>query len=380
MPTLSQSLHKYDLSFLRNLARLWGLELPGEKKTTIIEQLTARILDPQYNQPMLQRLSPEARLILEDLTAHQGRLPLAAFARKYGELRRVGAGKRDREAIWRSPQNAAESLWFYGLIFLDFFEGETGIEEFVYLPPDLFPHLPFPVNTQPPQFEAVLSAEQVSLACATQDYLVDDTCTFLAWLRKTQRPSSSDTKLKKHLLLSKEHLPGIPIPLRTEFLQAILSDAGVLDINSSMPLPEPARRFLSLERWQRLAWLYEAWLKSTSLNELRQLEHIEPLGEWENDPRIPRLFITNQLRSLQIEQWYELSPFAQYIHDHYPDFQRPGGNYEVWLIRRRSDQQFLRGFESWFEVEGQLLRYLILGPLLWFGLVEVGVKKGKPAS
>ncbi len=42
-----------------------------------------------------------------------------------------------------------------------------------------------------------------------------------------------------------------------------------------------------------------------------------------------------------------------------------------WFIRRISDEQYLRGFESWDEVDGALIRYLITGPLHWLGLVEL---------
>ena len=55
----------------------------------------------------------------------------------------------------------------------------------------------------------------------------------------------------------------------------------------------------------------------------------------------------------------------------YPDFQRPAGDYDSWFIKRAADGTFLRGFGSWDEVDGALLRYFITGPLHWLGLVDL---------
>ena len=45
-----------------------------------------------------------------------------------------------------------------------------------------------------------------------------------------------------------------------------------------------------------------------------------------------------------------------------PDFQRPTGDYDTWYIRRTDTQEFLKGFDQWDAVEGELLRFLC-GPL-----------------
>jgi hypothetical protein len=55
----------------------------------------------------------------------------------------------------------------------------------------------------------------------------------------------------------------------------------------------------------------------------------------------------------------------------YPDFQRPAGNFDVWLVRRASDGESLRGFAHWDVVDGALIRHLISGPLFWLGQVEL---------
>lgn len=377
MPKLSQSLSKYDLGFLRIVCQLWGFDhLPKDKKTAI-QQLSAWMIDLQNIQRILDSLPSDARAALEDLIAHQGRLPSAVFSRKYGEIRQVGAGKRDREAIFLSPQSASERLYFLALIFQDFFEKDQALEEFFYVPDDLLVALPVSPSIDTPRFEGALSSEQVEPTCSGQDLLYDDVCTCLAWLRMEKFAHKKLNELQRHLLLSKKHFKELPLSLTPEFLVTLLTEAAVVNPSGS-PIPERIRHILSIPRFEAIQFLYETWLRSLAINELKQLEQLECVGEWENDPASARLLLVDRLRSLQSEVWYDLDLFVEYLHDHFPDFQRPGGNYEIWLIRRRSDGVFLKGFESWYSVEGELLRYLLLGPLVWFGILELGLKRQKP--
>ena len=43
----------------------------------------------------------------------------------------------------------------------------------------------------------------------------------------------------------------------------------------------------------------------------------------------------------------------------------------LWFIKRASDGQYLRGFESWDEVDGALIRFFITDILYWLGMVEL---------
>ncbi|GAB4477212.1 MAG: hypothetical protein Kow0088_15800 [Anaerolineales bacterium] len=380
MPNLSQSLAKHDLGFLRIIAQLWGMETVFSEKRTAISQLTQWMTEPQNMRNLIRQLPSEAREAIEELAAHHGRLPFARFSRKYGEIRQVGSGKRDREAIFLNPQSVAEILWFHGLIFLDFFESENGIiEEYIFLPTDILSVLPTTSTERYLGFDKVIAPELVRHTVSASDVLFDDLCTFLAWLRKGKPNPTRLEELQKHLLLTKERLAEFIFIPNPALLLILLKDAGIVDSNDT-PLPEPTRTLLSLPRWEALCKLYQVWLNSTSINELRQLESLECVGEWQNDPLAPRHFLVQQLNWLSTNQWYSLNEFIDFIHDNFPDFQRPGGNYTVWLIRRRADEKFLTGFDSWYDVEGELLRYLILGPFFWFGIVEIGVLPDSPQT
>ena len=59
-----------------------------------------------------------------------------------------------------------------------------------------------------------------------------------------------------------------------------------------------------------------------------------------------------------------------------PDFQRPGGDSESGYIRSEREDVYLNGFESWDQVDGALLRFMLTGPLHWLGLAELGRSAG----
>jgi hypothetical protein len=64
-----------------------------------------------------------------------------------------------------------------------------------------------------------------------------------------------------------------------------------------------------------------------------------------------------------------------------PDFQRPAGDYDSWFIRLRQTGDFLRGFENWDQVDGELIRFMICGPLHWLGILDLASPEtGEPAS
>jgi hypothetical protein len=77
------------------------------------------------------------------------------------------------------------------------------------------------------------------------------------------------------------------------------------------------------------------------------------------------------LSQLPQDIWWNLPSFVNAIHDIQPDFQRPAGDYDSWFIRKDNSDDFLRGFSSWDEVDGALLRFLITGPLHWLGFYDL---------
>ena len=47
-----------------------------------------------------------------------------------------------------------------------------------------------------------------------------------------------------------------------------------------------------------------------------------------------------------------------------------------WFIKRESDGQYLRGFSSWDQVDGALIKFFITNILHWLGQVDLCIAEG----
>jgi Helicase conserved C-terminal domain len=367
MPDLVHSLPSKDLGFLRIIASLWGVELTSADPATAAAELAEALCDAGLVEEVVSTLPAAGREALGVLAGADGRMSWVNFARRFGEVREMGAGRRDREQPHLHPVSAAEMLWYRALIAKSFFETEKGPQEFAYIPDDLLMALDFAgMQEDKPELPAEKSAGRTTASknemlgrpaspaekaviLPANDGILDDACTFLAALRKGIEPPKT----------------GIPVHVLHEFLSA----AGILA--NDIPQPEPVRRFLETERSRALEILSQAWQESETFNELRLLPGLAFEGEWKNQPQETREFLLSLLEPIPENQWWSLPAFIRDIKQKYPDYQRPAGDYDSWFIKRSADGLYLRGFESWDEVDGAFIRYFITGPLFWLGLVDL---------
>jgi hypothetical protein len=119
--------------------------------------------------------------------------------------------------------------------------------------------------------------------------------------------------------------------------------------------------------------LQDAWLESVSFNELRLMPTIVCEGEWSNNPQETREFLLNLLDPIPENKWWSLGAFVRDIKQKYADFQRPAGDYDSWFIKRKSDGQYLRGFSSWEQVDGALVKFFITDILHTLGQVDISI-------
>jgi hypothetical protein len=365
MPNLIQSLQARDLGHLRIVAGLWGLELTSSEYEDALKEVSATLLDPELVQEIMDSLSREARSALQDLVAAGGKMPWAAFARQYGEIREAGPGRRDREQVYLNPVSTAEELFYRAFLARAFFDAPSGAQEFAYIPDDLAKILEqkgqkeLQGEPSEPQASAkgiipepfgrlATPRERVHLVPAS-DRLLDDATTFLAALRMGYEP------------------PGMQVPARVvgEFLKA----ARIVVEQTSQP--EQVKSFLEMSRQQAHDLLARAWRASDTFNDLRMVPSLVCEGEWTNQPLTTRRFLLRLLEAVPKGKWWSLPAFIRNIKERSPDFQRPVGDYDSWFIKRISDGEYLRGFAAWDEVDGALIWYLITGPMYWLGMVEL---------
>lgn len=392
MPSLAQTLPANDIVFLRIIASFWGLELASTDPAEAAVELAEALCDAELLEEVVSTLPGEGREALEALEAENGRMPWVAFARRFGELREMGPGKRDREHPHQKPSSASEILWYRGLLARAFLNGENGPQEFAFIPDDLFMALDFaglipepgqaePVGELPdepvepesaPPGEKELPARteedlpgrpaspnEKAFPLPAGDQLLDDACSYLAAVRMGLEPAGL----------------RLPLPVLREFLLA----AGV--ISAAAPNAEAVKSFLEAPRPQAMTTLRTAWQASATFNELRQLPGLAFEGGWSNQPLATREFLFNLIKPIPAGQWWSLTAFIRDVKDRFPDYQRPAGDYDSWFIKREADGVYLRGFSHWDEVDGALVRYLITGPLHWLGLLDLAAPEaGAPAS
>lgn len=365
MPDLLSAFQTQDLGYLRIVASFWGVELTGQETGSAGAELARAILNSrELADEVISSLAGEARDALGALVSSGGQLPWASFTRTFGEIREMGAGRRDRERPFLAPRSSAEMLFYRGLLARAFLETGHGPTEFAYIPKDLLNLLtqgdklrptkggvgdeaslvPGAVAPTSPPGRRALPAEHAAVVPAT-DHILDDAATYLGALRAGDA-TSKDARL-----------------------QSLLRAAGL--ISGMQPVPARIRAFIEADRRAALATLVEAWRHSETFDELRLVPGLEFEGTWKNPASEARSALLAMIELVPSGVWWSLPAFIQGIKKQLPDFQRPSGNYDSWFIRRRADGAYLRGFDSWDEVEGALVRYFVTGILHWLGLLDL---------
>ncbi|MBE0672246.1 MAG: helicase-associated domain-containing protein [Anaerolineales bacterium] len=363
MPLFQQSLLKQDIGHLRIIAGFWGIELESADSDSALEELCASLLDLEAVTETMDILPAEARSALNALVESGGKMEWVIFARKYGEIREMGAGRRDRERPHMKPISVAEILFYRGFIAKAFFDSGKGAQEFAYIPEDLLELIGELENdaggdeikkVSEPLGRPATPLEKAIEIPAT-DHILDDATTHLAALRMGKTDFMPDPQLT-----------------------ALLTTAKL--VNKDIPQTEAMKKFLEAPRSEALGMLFTAWLDSPTFDELRLIPSLVCEGEWKNQPLVTREFLMDLVNSIPQNKWWSLPAFLRAIKEKFPDFQRPAGDYDSWFIKRASDGQFLRGFAYWDSVDGALVKYFIQ-LLHWLGRVNLAApEEGKEAT
>jgi hypothetical protein len=354
MPDLLHTLEGHDLGFLKIVAGCWGIELSAPDAASAQPLLVRALSNRPLIGEMLEALPEAAREALEVLLENEGKLAWALFTRRFGEVRPMGAGRRDRERPDLNPVSAAEVLWYRALIGKAFFNLPPEPQEYAYIPDNLLEYLEPLGSSHISPMGRPASPGECAHPLPVTDRVLDHACTLLAARRMNLKPQTETD--------------GQEIPWH--ILQDLLGAAGLLDDYGS-PVPEAARLFLESERGDALTELAQAWLNSPKFNELRLLPGLKFEGEWQNNALQTRQTVLSLLSQLPEDTWWSLPAFISAIKERRPDFQRPAGDYDSWFIRKAETDTYLRGFSSWDDVDGALLRFLITGPLHWLGILDL---------
>ncbi len=423
MRPLTQALADHELIVLRVIGEWWELDLSGADKAACIPTLTQALAQLDMTEEV-SYLPPEEAEAFLALAQQGGRLPVAVFSRKFGDVRQMGPGRLEQEEPWFDPASPAEALWYRGFLYRGFDKTADGMVEYYYIPDELArPFAPAappksPAASPPPPKVAkatdgpiassappvppksvgtptpasapkVLGAPKLSGALspsasllppgvtAIRDaemayhaaplYAVDDLTTILAAAQTIPLHENNLDRLN-HLLLDAD-------PERRSLLLTLAWDMGMLrETDNGFKPARAGVTWLQKEREGQLRDLAEAW-SSSSWNELKHTPGLACEGSgWENDPILARTALLDALP--HSSDWFRLDDVVASIKTHTPDFQRLDGNYDTWYIRDLATNEYLTGFDSWDRVEGRLLAFLLTGPLHWLGLCDVSPQTG----
>lgn len=355
--TLYQSLLDSDLARLRAMAEQWQIELTADRRADVAAELTDEMARIESVERAWHALTERQQAALIDLLQRGGAIPWLIFARRWGDVRTVGPGRLEREALWRDPISPAEGLWYWGFIQRAFAPQEDDQVEMAFVPEELQLYLPTPPPLEIPPPEPTTPPEHI---IPGDDALADALVTRWARLQAGRGQAAPD-----HDAASAEAL-----------LETLALEQGWIRADEQgrrHPVAEPMLAWLQSDPWAQWTALVKAWLSSRQWNDLAAVPTLSPGPDagWPNDPLTTRRNFLAVMEHCATDVWYDLETFVAYVKAHATDFLRPTGNYDVWALRAAASGEMLRGFTAWEAIEGAWVRFVLTGPLHWLGLVDL---------
>ena len=357
MPSIYETYRDYDSDLLEMIAEHWGIEQDVNWRKKPARQVANLTNNPYLFSEMIASLSPSSLLAFRSLTSQKGRIERGIFERAHGNMREMGAAMREKDRPDQNPVSDTELLFYRGLVGLAFFDAEGEAKEFFFVPDEFLMYSISPAEEGlsskffPPE---KMNSDQVKLRSDRK--LLEMTAMRLAILRGTIPEGEYRTMID---------------PSFFAFIDGLLFENEVITKGTSLDA-EKLKYILQGDEKELLPFLFESWRKSQTINDLRMVPGLTFEGQWINDPLKPRQALLSIFDQLPADTWFLLDDLVARLYEFSPHFLRSGGEFEQWFIKESGRNSFLKGFSSWPLVEGRLVRYLVEGPLSWFGLVKIG--------
>jgi len=358
MPTIIESLIDYEPDLLEMIVEQWGIgqDLPADSHSP--KRIAALIKEESLFREFVQALPKEDFNALLVLAGNQGRLPIDRFERQFGNLREMGAARRSKTRPDRSPLSISENLFYKGLIARAFFKDGKEAREYYFIPDEFLTYLQPMLKTEAVAYMLEPSTTVPKSIQTAGVFLLDHICTLLAGLRA----GLPETALKSNF-------PGALF----QFLMQLASATELLNAHHQVH-PEKVGALLEAPRQAAFLHLFQIWRSSSQIDETLLLKDIQFEGSGHPRAMAVRSHMLALLQQLPQDQWLEIEEFIQWVKSHHPDLLRTGGEYESWIVKQTLSGSYLKGFESWDQVEGAYLRMQVNGPCFWMGLLDLGCK------
>ena len=377
MRTLRQCLLDVDPTLLRVIASRWSIDPTGLKPRDLIAQLETALGDPTRSSQRLEQLAAPERDALRALLSAGGTLPVPNFTQRFGAIRLFGPARLEREQPWRTPTNAAESLWYLGWLYRGFEQLPNGTMREVFIAPnELTPLLPL-LKIAATQVEPLPIAPTPDQVQSRGETLADDLCTLLSYLHNNfaRLQGRSTAASLRAVLASNLRDTGAARSgaARFDFALHLAERARLIKIVGQRLRPDakPSTDWLKATGTDQLRQLFETWRNDASWPDLQHVAslQVERAVSINADVVAIRAAVLDGLRAAVPNAWHTLDALLQRLKSHTPDFLRT--DFDTDYLRDATSGVYLRGINAWERVEGALIRSIIAGPLFWLGAIDL---------
>lgn len=413
------------------IVKRWGLK-PEKRKADDAVTIARLMTDGARAESVFASLDDKQRDAMRTLHGSGNKLPAMMFNRMHGEVRKMGAGMIERDKPHEKPANAAEALYYAGMIAIGTEQLTSGLGTIIYIPDDLASVLPFrktsyenlepldeeefdedaeeefltedapaaPPEPAAPAPRAFANNEKKAAAPPSAPETADDTIDEgprIERLAGIENPRPADTSLVDdittmlaffqvlsasigdNLLLDEPTRRVISAHLivkdasRLDFMLLIALSAGMIEIQGGKVYTRRAesRRWLESSRGMQIQMLADTWRKSDLYIDLVHVADLTVEQEgWSYDAPDSRAALLNLIRDFTpVDGAWSVEDFIEATYVDAPEFQRT--DFDSWYIKG-ADDDYLNGFESWHAIEGALIEFVLLQPMYWLGLLTKG--------
>ena len=358
---LRQLLYRSESRFLSIISGFWFRLNTTPNYEDLIRMLCDRMLDPAMMQKMLDsEEGQQFRPAISYLLQKGGQESTEQFEELFGPVRIAGIDKITREKYWQNPVSISEKLWYRGLIFREnrFINNEP--KDCYILPEDiktlLGSLLPESADyTKPvPHITVRPAIPSETISAASLQTNLPDMISLAAALKRDNRPLE---------------FPGMDVsPEYIHFLDDLLIE-GNLKVDAEQENTEVLRDFLTENRVSARIQLAQIWRKSETYDELSGCDAVAVVSPPEYTKSIPRETILQYLCVLPPDTWWSVNGFVSAVKKDSPNFLRKSYNGDRGQLYDK-DGNDLSGIGSWYQLEGEYIRFLLFGPLQWLGIVQ----------
>ena len=359
MPTIKNLLHNHDEDVRRSILARWGFELPAELTVRDLQKFSEAAVEEGVLLEIVQTLPKDAGACFYYLLKKGGKMPWSQFSRIYGDIRVMGAGKRERLHPDREPVNESELLWYSGLIGKAFFKTKPEPIEFAYVPDEIQELLKDSIQDHGERPGKELVFPKGCFVQRAHDYILDDLCTLLAGLRMGF------------------NLDAIQ-PMRGAFsnleLMQFLTSMKLFHRKTGLAI-DAVQEHLTKPRLDAFYDVLQNWQQSRMIQDVLFI----PGLDFGKKPQIDFLAVRQRtlsiFKKIPADIWWDLDAMIREIKAGQPEFLRVAGDMEAWYVQDRSTGASLSGFEHWEEVEGVFILFFTVKMLHGLGLCDLAVER-----